>query len=110
VLEAGLGVQAEESKRHPAGAPEFIETWSSASTKPPTPTRRLTGLSGSQPAASRRITRQKMGPKPNPGERTAPMTDSSPRSVPAWFVSLVHPEKTRRERPECDQRQTGVRC
>src|SRR5258708_4928232 len=95
VLEAGPRVQAEDQSVIRL-AREFIETLVVGLNETPDADARLDRIVGDLNRLRHvSITRQN-----NDGAKTVPATnarandDSGPGSVPAWFVSLVHPEKT----------------
>jgi two-component system, NarL family, sensor histidine kinase UhpB len=93
VLEAGPRVQAEDQSVIRL-AREFIETLVVGLNETPDADARLDRIVGDLNRLRHvSITRQNDGAKAEPANDRA-NDDSGPDSVPAWFVSLVHPEKT----------------
>src|SRR5215510_1494271 len=93
VLEAGPRVQAEDQSVTRL-AREFVETIVSGLDEAPDPDARLTQIVQDLNRL-RHVSITREGDAPDrtaDGERLAGADDS--RSPPAWFVALVHPEKT----------------
>jgi two-component system, NarL family, sensor histidine kinase UhpB len=94
VLEAGPRVQAEDQSVIRL-AREFIETLVVSLNETPDPDARLTKvIQDLNRLRHVSITREQDAAKPKPSVAAALDDDGEPSSVPAWFVALVHPEKT----------------
>jgi two-component system sensor histidine kinase UhpB len=94
VLEAGPRVQAEDQSVIRL-AREFIETLVVGLNDTPDADARLSRIVGDLNRLRHvSITRQDDGVKAEPAAGDRLTDDGGPRSVPAWFVALVHPEKT----------------
>ena len=109
VLEAAPRVQAEDQSVIRL-AREFIETLVVGLNDTPDPDARLDRIVGDLNRLRHvSITRQNDGAKAGPAtEDRAGEDECSARTVPGWFVALVHPEKTAVNVPIVDQRQTGI--
>jgi two-component system sensor histidine kinase UhpB len=94
VLEAAPRVQAEDQSVIRL-AREFIETLVVGLIDTPDADARLSRIVGDLNRLRHvSITRQDDGVKAEPAAGDRIDDDGGPRSVPAWFVALVHPEKT----------------
>lgn len=94
VLEAGPRVQAEDQSVIRL-AREFIETLVVSLNETPDPDARLTKvIQDLNRLRHVSITRGQDAAELKPSAAAAPDDDGEPSSVPAWFVALVHPEKT----------------
>ena len=94
VLEAGPRVQAEDQSVIRL-AREFIETLVVSLNETPDPDARLTKvIQDLNRLRHVSITRGQDAAEVKPSAAAAPDDDGEPSSVPAWFVALVHPEKT----------------
>jgi len=94
VLEAGPRVQAEDQSVIRL-AREFIETLVVSLNETPDPDARLTKvIQDLNRLRHVSITRQEDAEEIKPSAAGAPDDDREPSSVPAWFIALVHPEKT----------------
>jgi two-component system sensor histidine kinase UhpB len=94
VLEAGPRVQAEDQSVIRL-ARQFIETLVVGLNDTPDADARLSRIVGDLNRLRHvSITRQDDGVEAEPAAGDRLTDDGGPRSVPAWFVALVHPEKT----------------
>jgi two-component system, NarL family, sensor histidine kinase UhpB len=94
VLEAGPRVQAEDQSVIRL-AREFIETLVVSLNETPDPDARLTKvIQDLNRLRHVSITREQDAAEVKPSAAAAVDDDGEPSSVPAWFVALVHPEKT----------------
>ncbi len=94
VLEAGPRVQAEDQSVIRL-AREFIETLVVSLNETPDPDARLTKIIQDLNRLRHvSITRQQDAAEVKPSAADDLDDDGEPSSVPAWFVALVHPEKT----------------
>jgi two-component system, NarL family, sensor histidine kinase UhpB len=94
VLEAGPRVQAEDQSVIRL-AREFIETLVVSLNETPDPDARLTKvIQDLNRLRHVSITREQDTAEVKPSAAAALDDDGEPSSVPAWFVALVHPEKT----------------
>ena len=94
VLEAGPRVQAEDQSVIRL-AREFIETLVVSLNETPDPDARLTKvIQDLNRLRHVSISREQDAAGVKPAAAAAVDDDSEPSSVPAWFVALVHPEKT----------------
>jgi two-component system sensor histidine kinase UhpB len=94
VLEAGPRVQAEDQSVIRL-AREFIETLVVSLNETPDPDARLNKvIQDLNRLRHVSITRGQDAAEIKPSAAAAPDDDGEPSSVPAWFVALVHPEKT----------------
>jgi two-component system, NarL family, sensor histidine kinase UhpB len=94
VLEAGPRVQAEDQSVIRL-AQEFIETLVVSLNETPDPDAQLTKvIQDLNRLRHVSITREQDSTQIRPSAAAAPDEDGEPSSVPAWFVALVHPEKT----------------
>jgi two-component system sensor histidine kinase UhpB len=92
VIEAGPRVQAEDHSVIRL-AREFIETIVAGLNEAPDPDARLKQIV-SDLSRLRHVSITRQDDTTKTLSRTEPPGDSDARSPPAWFVSLVHPEKT----------------
>src|ERR1700761_945787 len=94
VLEAGPRVQAEDQSVVRL-AREFMETLVVGLNEAPDPDARLNQIvQGLNRLRHASITRQDDAADARPPATDRSGDDGEPSSVPAWFVALVHPEKT----------------
>jgi two-component system, NarL family, sensor histidine kinase UhpB len=94
VLEAGPRVQAEDQSVIRL-AREFIETLVVSLNETPDPDARLTKvIQDLNRLRHVSITREQDAAEAKPSAAPGDDDDGEPSSVPAWFVALVHPEKT----------------
>jgi two-component system sensor histidine kinase UhpB len=92
VIEAGPRVQAEDQSVIRL-AREFITTIVAGLNEAPDPDARLNQIV-SDLSRLRHVSITRQDDTTKTSSRTEPPGDSDARSPPAWFVSLVHPEKT----------------
>jgi two-component system, NarL family, sensor histidine kinase UhpB len=94
VLEAGPRVQAEDQSVIRL-AREFVETLVVSLNDTPDPDARLSRIiQDLNQLRHVSITRQEDAPEAKPPAADDRSDDNEPSSVPAWFIALVHPEKT----------------